>query len=578
MRDSCRTPHSLARKLLALVLLASLFPTMSFAAPHKSAEPPYVSLPFTLPEVFSGGASLGVGGNLLVYSDCNEDDCYIRSFDLSSGLGYTLIENGPGAFRPRTDGVKMVWEDYRNHADKNATGIISNSDIYGMDLSTRQQFTVTNAPQAQTDLFISGNIVVWTDYRNARNADDHEAGDIYMYDLATRQETLISDAVGSQQYPVTNGKVIVWTDWRNEPDQTAGFNSDIYGYDIATREGFVIANGPGQQYGASLAGDIVFWHDFRKGDESYDADIYAFDLTTRQEFPISTAPNSQVVPIAGGTLALWTDYRNDPERGNAGNTDIYAFDLATRREFKVFEGPGAQSAVGAAGNTLVWFDNPTEDPDSDLWYVRAARVGGEPKPALTPLQPPVALPGVGSAPFPETGKVVTGLFLDYWRKNGGLRQQGYPISDVMGEVSDLNGKPYTVQYFERSVFEYHPEEKPPHNVLLSQLGTFQYKQRYPYGAPGENPNRSRGAMRFKETGKWLGGIFLNYWKRNGGLAQLGYPISDEIIERSDLDGNTYLMQYFERAVMEYHPENRPPHDVLLSQLGTFQYRQKYGGK
>jgi hypothetical protein len=37
------------------------------------------------------------------------------------------------------------------------------------------------------------------------------------------------------------------------------------------------------------------------------------------------------------------------------------------------------------------------------------------------------------------------------------------------------------------------------------------------------------------------------------------------------------VQYFERAVFEYHPENQPPYNVLLSQLGTFRYREKYGG-
>jgi hypothetical protein len=38
----------------------------------------------------------------------------------------------------------------------------------------------------------------------------------------------------------------------------------------------------------------------------------------------------------------------------------------------------------------------------------------------------------------------------------------------------------------------------------------------------------------------------------------------------------YTVQYFERAVFEYHPENQPPYDVLLSQLGTYQYKAKYG--
>src|SRR4051812_41638383 len=93
--------------------------------------------------------------------------------------------------------------------------------------------------------------------------------------------------------------------------------------------------------------------------------------------------------------------------------------------------------------------------------------------------PAIGIPGDGSQTFPETGKTVTGLFLDYWNTHGGLAQQGFPISDVMSEVSDLDGKTYTVQYFERAVFEYHPENAPPYNVLLSQLGTFQYKNKYP---------------------------------------------------------------------------------------------------
>jgi hypothetical protein len=65
-----------------------------------------------------------------------------------------------------------------------------------------------------------------------------------------------------------------------------------------------------------------------------------------------------------------------------------------------------------------------------------------------------------------------------------LAQQGYPISNEFTELSELDGKPYTVQYFERAVFEMHSENPEPHNVLLSQLGTFQLKKKYPGGPPG----------------------------------------------------------------------------------------------
>jgi pimeloyl-ACP methyl ester carboxylesterase len=148
----------------------------------------------------------------------------------------------------------------------------------------------------------------------------------------------------------------------------------------------------------------------------------------------------------------------------------------------------------------------------------------------------------------------------------------------MNEVSDLDGKTYTVQYFERAVFEYHPEKQAPYDVLLSQLGTFQYKKKYPNGAPNQQPNTTAGSVLFPETGRRLGGRFLQYWQQNGQLPQQGFPISEEFVERNGLDGKEYRVQYFERAVFEMHPENKPPYDVLLSQLGTFQYRDKYGNK
>jgi hypothetical protein len=78
---------------------------------------------------------------------------------------------------------------------------------------------------------------------------------------------------------------------------------------------------------------------------------------------------------------------------------------------------------------------------------------------------------------------VCGRFLDYWKSHGGLAQQGYPLSEEFTETSDLNGRPYTVQYFERAVFEHHPENKSPNDVLLSQLGTYLGEEKYTQGFP-----------------------------------------------------------------------------------------------
>ena len=194
------------------------------------------------------------------------------------------------------------------------------------------------------------------------------------------------------------------------------------------------------------------------------------------------------------------------------------------------------------------------------------------------LSPHTTTQGQGNTrTFRETGKTVSGKFLQYWDGHGGLAQQGFPISEQIQETSDTDGKIYTVQYFERAVFEHHPENAgKPSEVLLQLLGNFLYGKKYPQGAPNAVPNNDTGSRLFAETGQRLGGVFLKYWNTHGGLAQQGFPISNEFTEQSDLDGKPYKVQYFERAVFEYHPENRPPYDVLLSQLGTFRYRTKYG--
>lgn len=58
---------------------------------------------------------------------------------------------------------------------------------------------------------------------------------------------------------------------------------------------------------------------------------------------------------------------------------------------------------------------------------------------------------------------------------------------------------------------------------------------------------------FTETGHAVCGDFLVYWQSHGGVAQQGFPISDVFEEKSDTDGKTYKVQYFERAVFEAHP-------------------------
>src|SRR6187551_878402 len=92
-----------------------------------------------------------------------------------------------------------------------------------------------------------------------------------------------------------------------------------------------------------------------------------------------------------------------------------------------------------------------------LWIIASALLlSGVLAPAGSPLLArPLAQTQPGCRTFNETKHTVCGRFLEYWNTNGGLAQQGYPISEGVQEKSDTDGKTYFTQYFERAVFELH---------------------------------------------------------------------------------------------------------------------------
>ncbi|CAA9545142.1 MAG: hypothetical protein AVDCRST_MAG88-341 [uncultured Thermomicrobiales bacterium] len=175
--------------------------------------------------------------------------------------------------------------------------------------------------------------------------------------------------------------------------------------------------------------------------------------------------------------------------------------------------------------------------------------------------------------FPETGLSLSDehKFLSYWREHGGLAQFGYPRTPEIQEVNPADGKIYTVQWFERNRFEWHPEHRGgPYEVLLGLLGN-----QLALGREGEAPfqrvadPRLPGQTYFPETGHSLRNSFKAYWEANGGLPLYGYPISEEFEERDPSSGGTFVVQYFERNRFEWHPEHRGTrYEVLLGLLGN----------
>jgi beta-N-acetylhexosaminidase len=164
--------------------------------------------------------------------------------------------------------------------------------------------------------------------------------------------------------------------------------------------------------------------------------------------------------------------------------------------------------------------------------------------------------------FPETGYTVSQGFLAYWYQFGGLLVFGYPITDVYTDPATG----FVTQYFERARFEWQPGSWPErYDVALGLVGVELAAQEGLTGTPPFQPldvESDANCTVFPETGHRLCFGFRDFWNANGGLAILGYPISEEF---TDPDGVT--VQYFERQRLEYHPDYSPGWQVVGGLLG-----------
>lgn len=160
--------------------------------------------------------------------------------------------------------------------------------------------------------------------------------------------------------------------------------------------------------------------------------------------------------------------------------------------------------------------------------------------------------------FPETGHTVRGEFLDFFNAHGGLRIFGFPIT----EEFLLNGR--TVQYFQRARMELYPENPAAQRVKLGLLGEELGKRVPGESASGPNTYFQRY---FPETGHTVIYAFLSFFDNNGGAEIFGYPIS----EYGPENGKGRIVQYFQRARMEWYPELAPEQRVQLADLGSIHF-------
>lgn len=180
---------------------------------------------------------------------------------------------------------------------------------------------------------------------------------------------------------------------------------------------------------------------------------------------------------------------------------------------------------------------------------------------VSPARTATAATPTGTRYFKETGHNIVARIKTFYEKNGDVATFGLPLTEVIVE------KGLQVQYFERARFELHPELPDAYFVSLTQIGRqLTVGRREAAFAPAAGATTETNAY-FKETRHNVSGAFLTFWRNRGALPVFGYPLSEEFAEVNPQDGQTYTVQYFERARFEYHPAAPAGAKVQLGLLG-----------
>jgi len=174
-------------------------------------------------------------------------------------------------------------------------------------------------------------------------------------------------------------------------------------------------------------------------------------------------------------------------------------------------------------------------------------------------------PGGDCRYFAETGHYVCDEFLEFYETRGGLEIFGCPLT----EAFDDPVRWVHVQYFQRARMEWRPGNPDPYKVQLGLL-VEDLGYRFPPASKEQIPaSNSTLHHYFRETGHVVSYAFLDYFREKGGLDIFGYPRSEFMYEGG------YIVQYFQRMRMVWHPENAPGSQMRLTNLGEV-YIERFG--
>lgn len=275
---------------------------------------------------------------------------------------------------------------------------------------------------------------------------------LLVYDFSTNAvEAIPANVTGAQQVTGVgfDGATVVWS---TSPD--AGGTTAIYGYDLARHVGFTIASGKDANVAPAVSGNTVVWS--RAGGLA--ARTISFPDTAP---PVSVRSDLHYFPQTGYVVGYaFLNFWN----ANGGVT-IFGYPLTNE-----YLDPASNLSVQFFERSRFEYHPENKGSSAIVQLTTVGRIvtAGRTDPAFSPQ--PLVPAGTDRSYYVQTQHAVQGLFKQYFDRNGGTAIFGFPISEELVEPNPTDGVAYTVQWFERARFEFHPENGDGTAIVLGQLG------------------------------------------------------------------------------------------------------------
>jgi hypothetical protein len=306
-------------------------------------------------------------------------------------------------------------------------------------------------------------------------------GGVFARNLATQQETMLWGRHAPGAVSVTSdGRYVFFEERSLVP---AYGEVVMRGYDLQTHSLFIAIEDTGTNILPHTGGGYLVWQE--KEDSGYGTWISAVHNVLPSasfENPGTTNPVWLYFKETGHYLSygfkdFWVRSGGLPVFGYPMTTEYDEFnrDLGEYRTAQYTERQRFEYHPAYAGT-------PYETSLGRLGAEDARRRGLNEYQAFARVSEPTS---AGVEYFSATGHTLRGRFRDYWHNHGldfgdrgisyreSLALFGYPISEEFADpVTGLR-----TQYFERAVFEYHPDNPDPYKVLLRRLGAEEIKRR-----------------------------------------------------------------------------------------------------